>query len=278
MAALTLALLWGGSSWAQSPERQDPESRRPAPLTLPDLPSIPGTTRPPGALEAETTVKEPETRALVVPREETVLSSRMAGRIAALPLRDGDRFAKGDVLVRFDCAKQEAKLRKARTELEAAKRQLAVNKELANLNSISGIEVELAEIAVLTAEAEVDTLVPDVALCEIKAPYDGRVVKVQAKAFQTVDHADPLIEILDDSVLEVEAIVPSVWLRWLKPGAPFAVVMDETGRSYKGAVDRLAARIDPASQSILVTGRFRAKPSDLLAGMTGTLRFIGAGG
>jgi hypothetical protein len=32
--------------------------------------------------------------------------------------------------------------------------------------------------------------------------------------------------------LELEFIVPSAWLRWLKTGYAFSVAVDETGKSY----------------------------------------------
>ena len=45
-----------------------------------------------------------------------------------------------------------------------------------------------------------------------------------------------LLEIIDDSVLELEFIVPSRWLAWLKPGHAFKVSIDEVGRSFPAKV------------------------------------------
>ena len=68
--------------------------------------------------------------------------------------------------------------------------------------------------------------------------------------------------------------MPSKWLRWLKVGSPFRVLIDETGRRYNARVTIIGARVDPASQSVEVLGEFNEKPADLLAGMSGAARFI----
>lgn len=41
-----------------------------------------------------------------------------------------------------------------------------------------------------------------------------------------------ILEILDDSALELEFIVPSRWMAWLKDGYRFQVKIDETGGTY----------------------------------------------
>ncbi len=109
--------------------------------------------------------------------------------------------------------------------------------------------------------------------CEIRAPFDGRVVELLAHAHETVALAQPLLSILDDSHLRTELIVPSRWITWLKPGTPFTALVDETGRRYPARVKNIGARVDPASQSIKVTGEIEGPHQDLLAGMSGVAEF-----
>lgn len=54
-----------------------------------------------------------EVRAQIVPVRSAVLSSGMAGRIAELPVREGERFSGRDVLLSFDCAINRARLARA---------------------------------------------------------------------------------------------------------------------------------------------------------------------
>ncbi len=57
-------------------------------------------------------------------------------------------------------------------------------------------------------------------------------------------HGQALLEILDDSSLEFEFIVPSKWQARLKIGLPFRVHIDATGTTYPAKVQRIGARID----------------------------------
>ena len=78
-----------------------------------------------------------------------------------------------------------------------------------------------------------------------------------------------LLDILDDSTLELEFLVPSRWLSWLHAGSEFQVRIDETGKTYPAKVQRLAARVDPVSQSVKVNAAIHGKFNELIAGMSG---------
>src|SRR5690606_19096786 len=56
---------------------------------------------------------EPIIRAQLSPLESTVLSSRLAGKIDKVHVREGERFEKGQRLVTFDCSLHQAQLAKA---------------------------------------------------------------------------------------------------------------------------------------------------------------------
>lgn len=86
---------------------------------------------------------------------------------------------------------------------------------------------------------------------------------------QFVQPGQPLLEILDDSVLELEFIVPSKWMAWVKPGYAFQVRIDETGRSYPAKVQRVGARVDPVSQSIKLSATIDGRFPELVSGMSG---------
>ena len=148
-----------------------------------------------------------------------------------------------------------------------------MKRDLARLNSAGGLEVETAEAAAAKAEAEGAMANAVVSYCVIRAPFDGRVVEVKVQAFEGASPGQKLMEVIDDGELEVEAIVPSQWLSWLKAGTAFSVRVDETGRDYAAVVRRLGAQVDPVSQSVKFYGVIRDKAPDLIAGMSGEVSF-----
>lgn len=214
-------------------------------------------------------------RAQLVPVRATVLSGEIAGRIADLEVREGDRFDKGQKLVGFDCTLHRARLAKAEAQALEARKSQEVAARLDKLGSVSTLEVDVAAARLAAAQAEVSLTRAVVERCTIAAPFAGRVAERKVSRHQSVAEGQELLDILDDSALEVEMIVPSRWLAWLAEGLPFTVTVEETGATHPAVLIRLGARIDPVSQSVKVFGRIDPASGEaprLMAGMSGTAR------
>ncbi|MBM7059656.1 efflux RND transporter periplasmic adaptor subunit [Pseudomonas sp. UL073] len=216
---------------------------------------------------------ERQARGVLRARNQAVLSSELAGRITEMPFADGQDFKKGDVLVRFDCSAYQAQLNAAQAAAQAAREELVHNKQLAALNSVGRFEVALAEARQAKAAAETQVYQVQVKRCSVPAPFTGRVVQRKVQPHESVAGGAPLLEVVDNSTLEVHLLVPSAWLSWLKPGQHFDFVPDETGQALQVEVKRLGARIDEGSQTLLLIGNLPADAKGLLAGMSGTARF-----
>lgn len=225
--------------------------------------------------------EEGQVRALVEARQHAVLSSEIAGRISRMAVEAGQSFKAGTVLVAFDCSSYQAELDAARAQLNAAEVTVRLNRRLNSLRSIGEAEVQLAEAKAQVARADVRKVELQTRRCEIKAPFDGRVVERRIQEHESVPAGAPLLEILSDGDLKVELIVPSTWLVWLRPGQRFTLRVDETGGSLPGEVVQPGAKVDPASQSVKVTARLVANTSPLaaglVAGMSGTAVFPAPG-
>lgn len=211
----------------------------------------------------------PEIRAQLTARQYTTLSSEIAARIDRIATRVGERFAKNDVLVEFDCAIQRAQLARARAALVQAEKTYAINSRLVQLKSIGQLELDISAAEVQKAKAEVAAADATASKCTIAAPFAGVTVDQKAREFQYAAPAQPLLEIVDDRTLEIELIAPSRWLGWLGPGTSFELHIDETNRNYAARVVRLGGRVDPVSQSIKIIGEITDNVPGLLPGMSG---------
>ena len=214
-----------------------------------------------------------EIRAQLNAQHSAILSSEMAAKITQLNVQEGERFKQGDVLVAFNCAEQQAQLRKAQAVAEAAEKTYAVNTRLTKLNSMSPLELEMAAAEVAKAKADIALMGAVLQKCTITAPFSGRVAERMVQRYQYVAPGAPILDVLDDSLLEITVLVPSNWLKWLKPGYEFNVFIEEMQREYPAKVTRLGARIDAVSQSVKITGVITGKVDDLLAGMSGRAIF-----
>lgn len=212
-------------------------------------------------------------RVLLAPALETVLVSQMAGRIAAVNVTLGDRFAKGKILLSFDSGEQVARVKMAEAELASARENHEAKLRMQGLQLASEMEVSLAASAVAKSRAQVDLYRAQLAQCTVAAPFSGRVVKIAVKPYQSVNQAQPLLEIVSSGPLKLRLNVPAKWIGWLKKGTPFEVAIDETGKRYKASVSALNGRIDAISQTIELEATITDKAEELLPGMSGTARF-----
>lgn len=238
-----------------------------------------GSTAPPSSLQPPQAVvgaplERQDIRARLSPRRHTTLASEIGAKINRMPIQEGGAFRAGQLLVSFDCSVQQAQMEKAMAEQAGAERSLQANLELEKLNSVGQLELDLSRNAVQRAKAEVGLHRAMLGKCSVHAPYAGRIAEQKVREQQFVQAGQPLLDLIDDSVLELEFIVPSRWLSWLKTGERFSIAIDETGRSYPARFTRIGARIDPVSQSIKVGAAIEGRHPELLAGMSGRVEIV----
>jgi len=260
-AAAALLLVQAALAWAQAPAPARPASSAPA-STLPATPAAP-------ALPDEGTA----VRALVVAEMEATISSQFPGKLVRVSKQVGDSFAAGELLVAFDCGERQARVRTAQAELLGAQETHLAKLKLQSLGAISDLDVTLAAAAAEKAKAQLAAAQVEEKYCTVHAPYPGKVVRVRAKAHESVKQGDALLEIVNPASLRAQLFVPSNWVRWIKPGKTFRVAIDETGQTYNARVTKISGRIDGASQTVEVLAAFDRIPANLLPGMIGKASF-----
>lgn len=210
---------------------------------------------------------EPPIRGVVRAIRDASVATDLNARILTLPFREGASFNAGDTLVTFDCDRTEAESRAA--EAETAINRIAFDNAqlLDRRHAIGRVEVQAAKARWEKAQASADALRVRVRDCRIVAPFTGRVAEMRAREHEMPVAGQPLLRIVDTTALEIDLIVPSAWLAWLRIAAPLQVKVDETGKTYAAKVIRTAAAVDPVSQTIRITAAFA--PGDISAVLPG---------
>jgi len=238
---------------------------------LPGKP-LPGGVLTPGDMPADMPV-DMTVRAQLRARTFAAIAAPLPGLITRMPVREGERLAQNALIAVMDCSSQQAAKKVVEAKLTGAQAKTRVNERLTQLNLSSVLEVELAKAEEGQARAELAAIEVTLRKCEIRAPFAGIVAEQAARPHQFVREGDPLIELVDTTNLEIELIVPSRWLEWLRTGAAFTVMVDELGRPVTAVVDRIGGRVDPVSQTIRLLGRVNGEHKDLLPGMSGQAQF-----
>lgn len=212
-------------------------------------------------------------RGLVRPLNQAAIATELAARIAEIHFREGEAFRKGDVLLVFDCERQEAELAVARAQQREMKLTFESAIYLDQKGAVGRFDVEVARVRADKAAAEVAVLESRTKQCKIIAPYDGRVAELPAHAHEIPTPGKPLISLVDETTFEIELIVPSYWLRTIVVDTGFKFSVDELDATFTGKLVRIGAAVDPVSQTVKLIGTFTERPEKVLSGMSGSAHF-----
>ncbi|MFK5979650.1 MAG: efflux RND transporter periplasmic adaptor subunit [Rhizobiaceae bacterium] len=96
--------------------------------------------------------------AVIIPSQEATLSFRVSGRIIELPIRNGVRVKKGDVIAQLDKRDFEASIIQIESQLVQANEKMDELKSGARVEDIAALQAEVA-----AAKAQVDSTIAQVA-------------------------------------------------------------------------------------------------------------------
>jgi membrane fusion protein (multidrug efflux system) len=204
---------------------------------------------------------------------QAALSTDLQARVAKIGFREGEAFKEGDLLISFDCDRYRAESQSAEAVAREMRLTLESNEQLEKFRAVGKHDVEISRARLDKAEAEARSQVSRLQQCEVYAPYDGRVADLSINQFEQPQPNKPFLVIVSQNRLEIEVIVPSFWLSWIKPGAALSFQVDETRRDYPAKVVRIGAAVDAVSQMIKVIATFDEAAGDVLPGMTGVAHF-----
>lgn len=201
-------------------------------------------------VEVDAVTREPLSQTMpvigrFVARQSGPVAALVAGPVETVLVDVGDRVAAGDPVVRLSTAVtagllnlRAAELQEKEAALGSAKAQLRLAKqELARLESlkksaafsqasyddkraqVAGFESRAAEAeaALVRAQANLELAGLDMARAEIRAPYNGVVVTRHVAPGAYVNTGAPVISLVNDEDMEIEADVPSTRLSGLTP-------------------------------------------------------------
>ncbi len=148
---------------------------------------------------------------VVVSAENTMLSFRVGGRLASLPVNRqvGALVGLGDVLATLDPVDYQNALNNAEASFQLALTQFKRASELVKKGFVSETEFDRLKARYLSKEAERDQARTNLGYTELRAPFRGRISKVLVKNFESV-RTDQLIAILEDAdKIDIEIQVPT---------------------------------------------------------------------
>jgi len=219
------------------------------------------------------------------PIDQTIVKSRVSGRLAEVLVREGDRVTEGQVLARFETTELQAKLNERQSALEAARadarwtaRDRSDKETLANRNIVSQSAADQARATaenrasmVAVAEAQLEVARKNLADAEVRAPFDGVVGERIANQGESLPIDGKILALLDTSRVEIAAQMPAADVIRMKVGQTAQVSLEGFGdRVFSGKITRISPTTQQGSRSIPVYVEITDRHEALRGGLFGT--------
>lgn len=228
----------------------------------------------------------------VVAQRQASIASKAIGRLEFIGVKVGDRVKEGQVIARLEHADMEALLQQAQAKVGVARAQLGAAKpeleeatlHLERVNTLlaksfvtqaehdmasarirrATAAVRSAEAAVAASEAERRNATVQLENTNVRAPFDGIIVKKLAEIGEvvsplnvTVRSGGSVVSILDPTSVVVDAEVSEAMIHRVQRAQPAEIQLDAVpDHRYQGEVMQVMPVADRAKGTILVRIRF----------------------
>lgn len=139
---------------------------------------------------------------------EVNLAFRVAGPIARLMVREGDRVAAGQVVAILDTRDYEIQLQAARAQFGQVKSEAERIKELYNRNSVSANDYDKAVSGLSMAEAQLRRAQDQLNDTRLVSPVSGYIQKINFRQNEMVDAGMPIASLIDVTQYHVMVDIP----------------------------------------------------------------------
>ncbi|MFG0249328.1 MAG: efflux RND transporter periplasmic adaptor subunit [Phycisphaeraceae bacterium JB051] len=204
----------------------------------------------------------------LIERKRSIIAAEQNGRIIELDVEEGDTVVAGKtVLAKIDPVwaklsvdaaqaqldQAKAMLEQAKAQLQQEERDLSFYNDLATKNSARPKEVDDAKTAVDIARAELanaqaslaqrqvslELAKEELARLEVKAPFDGVVVRKHTELGQWVNQGNSIVEIISTGQIKAEVHVPESLINNMVTGSGIPLKIDPLNMETQGKISAI---------------------------------------
>lgn len=212
-------------------------------------------------------------------RQSTTIQPQVEGFLTRIAVKSGDRVARGAVLFEIDSAPQQATLASLQStkamreaELQYAQQQVQRTKTLLTAGAVAQRDLEQAETAARTSEAQLKALEDQIRSSQselgyyrVTSPTTGIVGDVPVRVGDRLTKATILTTVDENAQLEVYVSVPVQQAPDLKVGVPVRIMDDKGGVLATNRVTYVSPTVDDATQTVLAKAQLNDGRGDFRA-------------
>ena len=205
--------------------------------------------------------------------KRAVLATRAAGIVEELPVEQGSKVARGDLIARLRDEGKQSAVETARQLLAQREAEADAARRLAERGNLAKLQLDGVLSALAAARAQHDAAVADVERDAVRAPFDGVIDKVDAELGGSLGSGAPVATILSLDPILARGEVSERDLSHVKPGDKARVRL-VSGEEAEGLIRYISRDATPATRTFRVEVAVPNADGRIPSGMTAEITLL----
>ena len=205
--------------------------------------------------------------------KRVTLATRVMGVIESLPVKQGQRVERGDLIMRLDALDKEAAVRMAESVVTQRQAEAEAAERLVGGGNAPKLQADQARAALATAKSQLEGAKAELAQYEMYAPYNGVVDRVPVQPGSTILAGAEVATLINLDPLLAIGEVSERDLRYLKLGDKAEIRLVD-GTTVQGTLRYISRDASSATRTYRIEVAIPNENKELPAGMTAEIKLL----
>lgn len=188
----------------------------------------------------------------VLSKKNVSISAETAGRILEVPVMEGSRVSRGQILARIDAESIQRNIEEMENSLDLATTIFEKQERLWNQKIGTEIQYLEAKNRKEGLEKNLASIKTQMDKAYVRAPFNGTVESVQVRMGELVQPGVPMFEFVGESDLYIQADVSESFVGVLRKGDTVNVEFPSLNKSITSRVSAVGGVINPNNRTFTV--------------------------
>jgi multidrug efflux system membrane fusion protein len=205
--------------------------------------------------------------------KRVTLATRVMGVIESLPVKQGQRVERGDLVMRLNAEDKEAAIRMAESVVAQRQAEADAAERLVAGGNAPKLQADQTRAALATAKSQLETAKTELAQYEIYAPYNGLIDRVPVQRGSTILAGAEVATLINLDPLLAIGEVSERDLKYLKVGNEADIKLAD-GTMVKGTLRYISRDASSATRTFRIEVAIPNENKELPAGMTAEITLL----
>lgn len=202
----------------------------------------------------------------LLPDEEVMLTSEVAGVVEAIHFGEGRRVKAGELLLNLNDDELQAQLKKLELQLALAQQQEARRKKLLEIGGISEEEYDESLTEYNSLQAEAELIKVQIAKRAIRAPFSGVIGLREVSEGSYLTPGTRIARLVKTNPIKVSFAIPEKYGNRIEPGSSISFQVEGMDQAFDGRIYAQEPYIDMETRTLTYQARSNNPQNRLIPG------------